>query len=193
MWDLISAEGFEVTTASSSSIKNSGKDPLLAVQAPESWGRGDDAYLVQIDAFHQIHCLNELRKGIYYDYYYKERYSKDGKTNGDSPPAEHYIHKNHCVHILLQNIMCHADVDIIPHNWVHYEGINQPNRPWAEPLADFNSVKMCRDFEGLLGWAQKTAVQDLAKKWHDLKYPAGAPVLDGSSGYFKIVSEHEGH
>ncbi|KAG2419954.1 hypothetical protein HFD88_004751 [Aspergillus terreus] len=185
-WDLISAEGFEITTAEASSLAKAGQDPSVLVHAPASWNRGDDAVVVQIDVFHQIHCLNELRKEIHFDYYYKNRYGDRSKA-----PAEHMIHKKHCIHILLQNLICHADVDLIPHNWVHYEGLNQSTRPWAEPLADFNAVKKCRDFSGLLEWARETAIQDLPTRWKELQYQKGRPVLDGSNGYFQIPHQHE--
>jgi hypothetical protein len=39
-----------------------GRDPNVIVKAPEDWGFGKDAYPAQIDVFHEIHCLNMLRK-----------------------------------------------------------------------------------------------------------------------------------
>ncbi|ODA76938.1 hypothetical protein RJ55_07454 [Drechmeria coniospora] len=178
-WDDISAEGFEVITVDEAAVLQSGKSPRLSVKAPESWGLGDGAYLAQVDVFHQIHCLNELRKEIHFDYYY----GGDGRLNGTSRPADHLHHKKHCIHMLLQNLMCHADVDIITHNWVHYEHINQPNRPYAEPFADFNLVKQCRNFDALLEWTRKNALDKLAERWHGLEKPEGTEIVQGD-GYF---------
>jgi hypothetical protein len=94
-------------------------------------------------------------------------------------------HKKHCMHMLLQNLMCHADVDIISHNWVHYKNIHQLGRPEAEPLADFSIVKQCRNFDSLLDWAKKNSVKDLKQRWKDLRtVPDDAIVLDGEGGYF---------
>ncbi|KAL1843346.1 hypothetical protein VTK73DRAFT_2867 [Phialemonium thermophilum] len=70
-WDDISTEGFEVITVPESAVVRSGKDPAVSLRAPRSWGAGEDAYVAQIDVFHQIHCLNELRKEMDYDYYYQ--------------------------------------------------------------------------------------------------------------------------
>ncbi|EHK99530.1 hypothetical protein M7I_4600 [Glarea lozoyensis 74030] len=47
-----------------------GKDPeLVAKFEDEYWGFGDDAYMAQMDVFHQIHCLNTLRKIAFEDFY----------------------------------------------------------------------------------------------------------------------------
>ena len=181
-WDTISAEKYEIITVSSAAISHSSKNPSLSVKAPTSWNRGTDAYPAQVDVFHQIHCLNELRKEMHFDYYYSDKFpvGPDGKR---TIPVEHQEHKKHCLHMLLQNIMCHADVDVITHNWVHYEDIGQPDRPYAEPFADFNLQKQCRDFGGLLEWVKGNAVEDLERKWSGLEMPEGAQFVEGD-GYF---------
>ncbi|KUJ24497.1 uncharacterized protein LY89DRAFT_634620 [Mollisia scopiformis] len=168
-WDYISTEGLEVMTVSSSDILHSFKDPSISVQAPQSWNRGPDAYIVQIDVFHQIHCLNELRKEIYHDYYYPDQ----------QPDELHREHKNHCIHMILQNLMCHADLEIITHNWVHNDLIPEPK---TRPFPDFNVVKQCRDFDGILDWATQNAVKNLPGKWNDLRIPPGTRVVPGD-GY----------
>ncbi|KAI5927174.1 hypothetical protein F4810DRAFT_652682 [Camillea tinctor] len=178
-WDRLSAEGFEIITVGEEDVILTGKTPGLSVKAPSSWGLGDKAYVAQVDVFHQIHCLNELRKEIHFDYYY----SQDGALNHSSLPPEHMEHKKHCIHMLLQNLMCHADVEIITHNWVHYDIADQPNRPFAEPFADFNVIKKCRDFDALLEWAEENAVHDLKHKWAELKLPEGTQFVQGD-GYF---------
>ena len=175
-WDALSTEGLEIITLSGAELLRADFDPNTSVRAPSSWGRGADAYLAQIDVFHQIHCLNELRKEIHFDYYYGARF------RGQPPPPQHMTHKKHCLHVLLQNLMCHADVDVIAHHWVHYR--ERPSRPAAEPLADFSIVKQCRDFDSLLAWARANAVTDLGRKWRELRAPDGAIVFDGTGGYF---------
>ncbi|PQE19432.1 tat pathway signal sequence protein [Rutstroemia sp. NJR-2017a BBW] len=167
-WNYISTEGLEVITVPSYAIEKSGKDPNLSVKAPSSWHQGSDAFLVQIDVFHQIHCLNELRKELYYDQYYSA-----------PPDTLQRDHKNHCVHMLLQNIMCHADVEIISHNWVHNDHIPDPKE---RPFPDFNVVKQCRDFDRLLDGARDNGIRQLAKKWNALRIPLGAKTVAGD-GY----------
>jgi hypothetical protein len=167
-WDEVSAEGFEAMTVPASMIIDSKKNPKISLKAPSVWGYGDDAYVVQVDVFHQIHCLNELRKEIYYDHYYAQ-----------PPSALHRDHKSHCIHMLLQNLMCHADLDIITHNWVHNDQISDPKE---RPFPDFNLVKQCRDFNATLRWAKDNAIRDLPKVWNALRIPPGMETVPGD-GY----------
>jgi hypothetical protein len=76
--------------------------------------------------FHQIHCLNQLRKEIHLSYYF---------TN--SPSELRINHRNHCVHLLLQVLMCQADAGLIFHKWVHNEHLPDPK---TRPFSDFNTV-----------------------------------------------------
>ncbi|CAN9228071.1 unnamed protein product [Alternaria sp. RS040] len=118
-----------------------GKDPEDAVKWPVEFGFGPDAYIGRIDVFHQIHCLNVLRKHLHfnYDYYYaEERMNK-----------YHELHTGHCVHILLQNIMCTGNVDVYPHFWADAQ---------ENAVPDFNINHKCRDFEAILKWHDEHAV-----------------------------------
>lgn len=174
----MAAEGRDIVTVDEEAVVLSGKTPGLAVKAPAGWGRGAQAYVAQVDVFHQIHCLNVLRKEIDFDYYY----GADARLNATAPgarPADHAEHTRHCLHMLLQNLVCHADVGIVVHNWVRRAVPDQPRRPPAEPLADFNVIKKCRDFNALLVWAEENAVQDLPARWAELKMPEGAEFVEG--------------
>jgi hypothetical protein len=64
-WNWLSGEDVQLVTVSREDIVKSGKDATLAVEAPPSWGLGKDAYIAQVEVFHQIHCLNELRKELH--------------------------------------------------------------------------------------------------------------------------------
>lgn len=167
-WNRISMEGLEILTVPSSAITRSGKDVSSSVKAPFSWGEGSDSYLAQVEVFHQIHCLNELRKEIFYDYYYN-----------DQPDDIHRAHKAHCIHVILQSLMCTADVGIIQHNWVYNGKLTEPQ---TRPFPDFSTEKTCRDFDAILKWATSRSVSDLSSKWHALRIPDGAHVIAGD-GY----------
>ncbi|GAO20061.1 hypothetical protein UVI_02045890 [Ustilaginoidea virens] len=170
-WDRISTEGLELVTVTAADVAKSGKDPSATLRAPLSWGRGEGAYLAQIEVFHQIHCLNELRKEMHRGYYY------GGK--GDGGDELRRAHKSHCVHMLLQALACRADVGIVTHNWVRNEGIAEPK---TRLMPDFSTVKKCVDFEGLLGWARGAAVEDLRSRWADLRWTPGETIVPGQ-GY----------
>ena len=61
-WDKIAADASPIITISRAEAVALGRDPDVIVKAPHDWGMGDDAYPAQIDVFHEIHCLNMLRK-----------------------------------------------------------------------------------------------------------------------------------
>lgn len=67
--------------------------------------------MAQIDVFHQLHCLNTLRMIAYPDYY------EPGEKCNEHPEMW-YVHVNHCVDILMQNIMCNANVDLYTLQWM---------------------------------------------------------------------------
>lgn len=90
IWD--EWEATDVIPITSSEIKAMGKDPATAAKLEDSsWNLGNDAYAGILDVFHQIHCLNQLRKFAYRDYY-------DMKIANADPEYEtmHEIHTNHC-------------------------------------------------------------------------------------------------
>jgi hypothetical protein len=61
-WNYIAADASPIITISREEAIRLGRDPDVIVKAPEDWGMGNDAYPAQIDAFHEVHCLNMLRK-----------------------------------------------------------------------------------------------------------------------------------
>ncbi|KAH8896124.1 hypothetical protein GQ53DRAFT_852044 [Thozetella sp. PMI_491] len=152
-WDRISMEGMEAITISSTDIAKSGKDPRSCIIAPSSWARGSDAYMAQIDVFHQIHCLDIIRKHMHKEYYFN-----------NTPDSRSIAHRDHCLDTILESVMCHADTGIITHNWVYVEDLGR-----ARPREDFMIYKKCGDFEALLGWAQEQALPDFHAKWKDLE------------------------
>lgn len=81
--------------------------------------------------------------------------------------------------MLLQNIMCAADVGVVSHNWVHNEHISDPK---TRPMPDFDLVKKCRDFDAILDWVREKSVKDLSGKWRQLKYTPGMEIVPGD-GY----------
>lgn len=63
-WDLTRV--YPMTKAQIIAI---GQDPSTVLKLDhETWGLGDDAYAGMFDLYHQIHCLNTLRKLAYGGY-----------------------------------------------------------------------------------------------------------------------------
>jgi hypothetical protein len=155
-WDRISgATGIPITN---DELVKLGRDPNVVARFPEAWGyseQKDGTIIAQIDVFHQIHCLNYLRREgqcistsfsseaafkpvlttntVHHDYYY---------ANQTRTPMRN-VHASHCVYTLLQNIQCQVDLDVVTYNWIGEE---------HRPFQDFNTMKQCRDFEAVLAW-----------------------------------------
>jgi hypothetical protein len=159
-WRFLDHEIWPVTA---SDIRRVHKDPDKSIKIDPKWGLGDDAYVASFGFVHQIHCLNSLRKEMHYDAYW------------DEPPSEMAIaHRNHCLHMLLQSIMCHADVDVITYEWVYTEDQQSGRRSYS-PWPDFNMVKTCRNFDKVYDYLRRS-VPAVADELHaKIQKPADAP------------------
>jgi Mycotoxin biosynthesis protein UstYa len=128
------------------------KDPATRAKASPSLlkalGYPSDAemYFGWIDAFHQTHCLNILRRHSYWDYYYSGNYG-----TWDHAHELHWTHVSHCLDIIRQSLQCNANADIITHVWK--EGQDGP-------YPDFNIERKCSNFEGLRDWQERAMVPD---------------------------------
>ena len=143
-WSRISDSGMILIT----------RDDVLSLgKAPETRSRASPALLSKmgfdpaaemyhgtVDAFHQIHCLNTIRKHAYWDSYYKAPY---GSWDDHNAHELHWTHISHCFSALLQNLKCNADLGIITHAWMDGQ---------EAPFPDFNLEKKCVDFESLVEW-----------------------------------------
>jgi Mycotoxin biosynthesis protein UstYa len=52
-----------------------------------------DSYVVELDVFHQLHCLNAIRKTLFplrYPDQFTDFYTKEGQRNYTSNDARHY-------------------------------------------------------------------------------------------------------
>lgn len=104
VWD--DWEQTTVVPVTASGIRELGKDLSTAAKLEDDvWGLGDDAYAAVLDVFHQIHCLNQLRKFAYADYYHMKIANADPEAL-----TTHEVHTNHCVDILLQAIQCSGNL-----------------------------------------------------------------------------------
>ena len=99
-----------------------GKDPSTVAKIDdETWGLGDDAYVTALDVYHQLHCVNMLRKIAYGSYY------NDTAGRADNLTAIREIHINHCVDILVQAIQCSGNVNLITMHWTETQKVPFPD------------------------------------------------------------------
>ncbi|KAF7532345.1 hypothetical protein G7054_g8011 [Neopestalotiopsis clavispora] len=176
-----------------------GKDPTLTVRAPEEWGFGPDAHLGVLDVFHQIHCLNALRRGVYYEHYF-------APSMGDIKTDVFFNHMGHCMSILLQNIMCSASLDVITHSEYprhlkatsYFELATGANvvEDWVKghrlPVPDFSIQHQCRDIEAVVEWQAENSID--YEVWSKMKAPENARQLEPSEALleaFKLIASHK--
>lgn len=141
-----------VLVISQSDIVKMGKDPEYAVRVPQSFGYGPDKYFAVNDGQHLIHCLNELRKFAYYDYYYGEKYGP-----ADHLPEMVAAHRGHCVGVLLDALKCQPSLNMVVWEWM--EGQH-------EPWPDFNTRRQCQGHEEFYEWQKREQVNlEKIKGW----------------------------
>ncbi|KAF8812984.1 hypothetical protein BYT27DRAFT_7181937 [Phlegmacium glaucopus] len=90
-----------------------------------------------IEVFHQLHCLNMLRKSTYPNEY------PEIQELWNTRPKFIRNHLDHCIEMIRQNLMCIADVGVISYDWVS---------GWEVPFPDFNTYHKCRNFDDILDW-----------------------------------------
>ncbi|KAM7195062.1 protein of unknown function (DUF3328) domain containing protein [Rhypophila sp. PSN 637] len=138
-----------------------GQDPSSAVKFPPNFGLGPDTYAGRLDVFHQIHCLDALRREAYFDHYYSGVFPGGPKTVSKM----HSLHLSHCLEYLLQRIVCQASTDVYTHMWT--DGVEHP-------FPDFSVDHTCKDFEGIKKWHEENAVD--VDRFVALKAPGDAKV-----------------
>ncbi|KIK42898.1 hypothetical protein CY34DRAFT_804473 [Suillus luteus UH-Slu-Lm8-n1] len=134
-WDRI-AYGLLPTQMSLEEIlKAGGGDLPYKVKYPAKFGGG---FMATIEVYHQLHCLNLLRKASWPEYY----------GHADNTTVDR-MHLDHCIEMIRKNIMCNADVTMITWDWVQGH---------KDPWPDFNTRHQCRNYEKIMDWAVKHAV-----------------------------------
>ncbi|KAK3302844.1 uncharacterized protein B0T15DRAFT_400731, partial [Chaetomium strumarium] len=91
----------------------------------------EGGYSVQVEGLHHLHCLNLVRKSLYFNYnHYKT-------INDDDFDVEEDIlkyHVTHCLDIIRQVLMCNADTGVLGQVWTQ-----QSSRRHPHAFPDFNT------------------------------------------------------
>ncbi|KAH8129504.1 hypothetical protein ACSS6W_002068 [Trichoderma asperelloides] len=110
------------------------------VQRAKKYGGG---FLVNVEGLHHLHCLNLVRKALYFNY---DRYKELGEH---AFLNEEYIlrrHITHCLDTVRQALMCHIDTGVLGQVWIN------PEEPTAFP--DFRTKHTCKNYEDIREWAK---------------------------------------
>ncbi|PVH87832.1 hypothetical protein DL98DRAFT_566246 [Cadophora sp. DSE1049] len=97
-------------------------------------------YMGNIEVFHQLHCLNRIRKLFY---------NQTRSDVHDEIPEMREPHTMHCFEYLRQVLQCHGDVGIMSLGW-DAEGESY--------TAIFETKRQCRNFERIREWTREHQV-----------------------------------
>ena len=151
-----------------------GKDPQTVARYPTSqFALGDEeAYIASLDVQHKLHCLNELRKMAFVDYGESDA-PKKRRTHGQL----WWIHLRHCLDMLAQDMICHADADVITYRWMDA----QPG-----PFPDFGINRLCRSLDDVLRYRDERKV-DLEKYMAMEKPKSGISQVPAEPEYYASI------
>ncbi|PKY07907.1 hypothetical protein P168DRAFT_286080 [Aspergillus campestris IBT 28561] len=129
--------------------------PVKTAAIPEEPGY----YVVGLDVFHQLHCLNHIRLKLwaYHDNSAIPTSSAafNASQTGSSQEKESgnlgIEHLDHCVDSIRQSLMCSSDISTVVWAW-------DESRQMTLPLA--NVTHTCRDFEAIRQWAGMRQASD---------------------------------
>ncbi|KAJ6785076.1 hypothetical protein PWT90_08530 [Aphanocladium album] len=109
-------------------------------------------YMVGLDVFHQLHCLNMLRRNIYPTRYNSSIVREDGSIDFLA-----WSHLDHCIESIRESLTCSVDISAIPYRWHDEAKILEP---------DAQNIHMCRDFTKIRDWAFDRFIPMTSKRMH---------------------------
>ncbi|MCJ1355240.1 MAG: hypothetical protein MMC33_005231 [Icmadophila ericetorum] len=103
---------------------------------PVHWHHEKGGYLVGLDMFHTLHCVNNIRRLFYPEYYVVPESANEAKM----------IHFGHCIEQIRQYVMCAGDMTA--YGTRYYASVDRN-------YADSDVTHTCRNFEKLREWTSK--------------------------------------
>ena len=124
-------------------------------------------YMVELDVFHQLHCLNLLRKLVY-----PEKFPTDLSSSSEKG-TDNIYHLEHCYDSIRQSLMCSSDVSTIFWEW------SPENKKMMGNLA---TTHTCRNFEKIRDWALEHQLKEGFDWFKEVK---GAPIR--KEGWWRVM------
>lgn len=141
-----------------------GLDPTQ-VRVKEELGGG---FIAKPEALHQLHCLNMLRMGLWYNYPY---YSQQPDNAFAATDNFVHLHFTHCYDLLRERLMCTADTGLVGNQW-----INHGDAMYAYPK--FTTKHTCANYDAIIDWAKARAHDDMDGEWlWEPEVPESVPSL----------------
>ena len=135
------------------------KEAQLLPNATSTHPREPNMSLIGLDVFHQLHCLDWIRKQMRADRY------ADHFSQVFPSQQEALSHADHCVDTIRQSLMCNADVSIINYQWSETRKMTLPNA---------RVLHTCRRWDKIMAWTK----QHLAVDFDRHEKAEGAPLTE---------------
>ncbi|KAL8376467.1 hypothetical protein RB595_007522 [Gaeumannomyces hyphopodioides] len=110
------------------------------VQRSDKFGGG---FFVNVEGLHHLHCLNLVRKGLYYNVQYYKNLGTHAFLNDERILQ---LHISHCLDTIRQALMCNADTGLLGQVWYNPRNVT--------PFPDFNTKHRCKNFDAIREWAK---------------------------------------
>ncbi|QSZ36857.1 hypothetical protein DSL72_006740 [Monilinia vaccinii-corymbosi] len=123
------------------SLLNENKTNLVRVTG----GDHGKNYVGVIGVYHHIHCLNNIRRMLSWDYY-EPKFAHQKHTEGFSKE-----HAHHCLDTIRQALMCHANTALYTSEWD--SRTHMPSRDLRS-----GAVTTCVQWDSLDTWARQRAL-----------------------------------
>ncbi|KAJ1329762.1 oxidase UstYa family protein [Microdochium nivale] len=81
------------------------------LQVSKKYGGG---FFVNVEGMHHLHCLNLVRKSLYFNYDYYKKMGHHAFGNSDDIL---HLHVTHCLDTIRQVLMCNADTGVLGQVW----------------------------------------------------------------------------
>ncbi|KXJ93484.1 hypothetical protein Micbo1qcDRAFT_232995 [Microdochium bolleyi] len=81
------------------------------LQVSKKYGGG---FFVNVEAMHHLHCLNLVRKSLYFNYDYYKKMGHHAFSNSEDIL---HLHVTHCLDTIRQVLMCNADTGVLGQVW----------------------------------------------------------------------------
>ncbi|KAF0644777.1 hypothetical protein NXS19_002086 [Fusarium pseudograminearum] len=100
-------------------------------------------FIVNVEGMHHLHCLNLVRKSLYFNYdHYKHMGGHAFKNDGEV----FRLHVTHCLDTIRQVLMCNVDTGVLGQVWYDKK---EPNA-----FPDFNTKHTCKNYDDIRKWAK---------------------------------------
>ncbi|PQE20057.1 tat pathway signal sequence protein [Rutstroemia sp. NJR-2017a BVV2] len=108
-------------------------------------------YLIQLEIYHQLHCLNSIRQALWLDGvehyrlpHFKDFYLPGGRRNYTGHGAKH-------LDWIRQSLLCNGDTTPVSWQWDSVAKI---------PLPQLPETKICKNMDAIDEWTRMNAVEE---------------------------------